>query len=90
MGYGNFKLPLLFVVMLLPLIFNGPGRFSLDELLARLVKVETFPTPVSDFSAWALAAAILGVPFLMLLPAFGAALLAIALVLAIAARFARR
>jgi len=31
-GAGNFKLPLLFVVMLLPLVFHGGGRFSLDHL----------------------------------------------------------
>jgi len=35
-GAGNFKLPLLFVVMLLPLVFNGGGKFSLDQLLIRM------------------------------------------------------
>lgn len=35
-GAGNFKLPLLFVVMLLPLVFYGGGRFSLDHLLINL------------------------------------------------------
>ncbi len=35
-GAGNFKLPLLFVVMLLPLVFNGGGRFSLDHLLINM------------------------------------------------------
>ncbi|MGA9573329.1 MAG: DoxX family protein [Lysobacterales bacterium] len=34
-GDGNFKLPLLFVVMLLPLVFNGAGKISLDHLLVR-------------------------------------------------------
>lgn len=34
-GYGNFKLPLLFMAMLLPLIFSGPGRLSMDRLLER-------------------------------------------------------
>ncbi len=29
-GYGNFKLPTIFIGMLLPLIFLGPGRLSLD------------------------------------------------------------
>jgi len=33
---GNFKLPLLFVVMLLPLVFYGGGRLSLDHLLVNL------------------------------------------------------
>jgi putative oxidoreductase len=32
-GAGNFKLPLLFVVMLLPLVFYGGGKLSLDHIL---------------------------------------------------------
>ena len=35
-GAGNFKLPLLFVVILLPLVFNGGGRISLDQLMISL------------------------------------------------------
>ena len=88
-GYGNFKLPLLFVVMLLPLIFNGAGRLSLDELLARLLRVDTAPTPVYDAHAWALAAAILALPFLMLLPAAGIVLAVAAVALAGFGRYAR-
>lgn len=34
-GFGNFKLPLIFMTMLWPLMFCGPGRLSLDALLAR-------------------------------------------------------
>lgn len=34
-GHGNFKLPLLFMAMLLPLILSGPGRLSLDAWLGR-------------------------------------------------------
>jgi putative oxidoreductase len=34
-GYGNFKLPLLLIAMLLPLLFTGAGRLSLDELIRR-------------------------------------------------------
>jgi len=34
-GFGNYKLPLLFIVMLLPLIFSGAGRFSLDYLIKK-------------------------------------------------------
>lgn len=34
-GYGNFKLPLILIVMLLPLLFSGAGRASLDELIRR-------------------------------------------------------
>lgn len=34
-GFGNFKLPLIFMAMLVPLILSGPGRLSLDALMAR-------------------------------------------------------
>lgn len=34
-GYGNFKLPLIFLAMLLPLILSGPGKLSLDALIRR-------------------------------------------------------
>jgi putative oxidoreductase len=29
-GYGNYKLPLIYLVMLLPLLLGGAGKFSLD------------------------------------------------------------
>jgi putative oxidoreductase len=35
-GAGNYKIPLLFVVMLLPLVFYGGGRLSLDHLLINM------------------------------------------------------
>jgi putative oxidoreductase len=35
-GAGNYKLPLLFVVMLLPLVFYGGGKLSLDQLLLNM------------------------------------------------------
>jgi len=34
-GHGNFKLPVLFLAMLLPLILSGPGRLSVDALIRR-------------------------------------------------------
>lgn len=34
-GFGNFRIPLLFVAMLLPLVFKGAGKLSLDHILAR-------------------------------------------------------
>ena len=36
-GHGNFKLPVIFLVMLLPLILSGPGRLSLDALIRRSI-----------------------------------------------------
>lgn len=32
-GYGNYKLPLILLVMLLPLVFSGAGKASLDHLV---------------------------------------------------------
>ncbi len=32
-GFGNYELPLLFIVMLLPLFFGGAGKLSLDYLI---------------------------------------------------------
>jgi putative oxidoreductase len=30
-GHGNFKLPVIYIAMLLPLVFIGPGRLTLDH-----------------------------------------------------------
>jgi putative oxidoreductase len=32
-GYGNYKLPLIYLVALLPLLLSGAGRLSLDAAL---------------------------------------------------------
>ncbi len=34
-GFGNYRIPLLFLVMLVPLVFKGAGRLSLDHVLDR-------------------------------------------------------
>jgi putative oxidoreductase len=34
-GFGNYKLPLILLVMLLPLVFSGAGKASVDHLLRR-------------------------------------------------------
>lgn len=34
-AHGNFRIPLLFIAMLLPLVFRGAGKLSLDHILAR-------------------------------------------------------
>jgi putative oxidoreductase len=35
-GFGNFKLPLIYLAALVPLLLCGPGKLSLDALLARI------------------------------------------------------
>jgi putative oxidoreductase len=69
-GFGNFKLPLIFLVMLLPLVLQGGGRFSLDALIAAR-SVQARREPVQDLLAWGIACLVLGVPLAMLLPALG-------------------
>ena len=88
-GHGNFKLPLLFVVMLLPIIFQGPGKISLDYFLARAFKADPMPEPLADAYAWSIAFLALGIPFAMLVPMLGLALLIAALALFLFGRFAR-
>lgn len=89
MGHGNFKLPLLFVVMLLPIIFQGPGKISLDYVLSRAVKADPMPEAQTDAYAWSIALLALGIPFAMLMPMFGAVLLLGALALFLFGRYAR-
>jgi putative oxidoreductase len=36
-GHGNFKLPAIYMAMLLPLILSGPGRLSVDTLIRRSI-----------------------------------------------------
>lgn len=88
-GHGNFKLPLLFVVMLLPILFSGPGRISLDHVLSRLLGGGACSAPIADAPAWGLAALALAIPFLLLTPYVGAALLLVAVALFLFGRFAR-
>ncbi|NIA27556.1 MAG: DoxX family membrane protein [Desulfobulbaceae bacterium] len=37
-GFGNYRIPLLFIVMLLPLMFNGAGKLSVDHWLSKHYK----------------------------------------------------
>lgn len=77
-GFGNFKLPLIFAVMLLPLVFKGAGKFSLDALFAARCGTGV-RQPVQDLLAWGIAGLVVGLPLSLLLPAFGLALAAIGL-----------
>lgn len=36
-GHGNFKLPLLYLIMFMPLLFGGAGRWSLDYLINKKI-----------------------------------------------------
>lgn len=72
-GHGNYKLPLIFMVMLLPLVLRGGGRLSLDALIGW--RLGSGPSrPWSDLPAWGIALVLLGLPLAMLLPVAGLAL----------------
>jgi putative oxidoreductase len=79
-GYGNFKLPLLFAAMLLPLVFRGAGKLSIDALIAQRLGT-TVSRKRADAQAWALGLATVGVPIALLLPVAGLTLVAGAVVL---------
>ena len=34
-GFGNYKLPLIYIIMFLPLIFGGAGKLSIDNLVKK-------------------------------------------------------
>ncbi len=34
-GFGNYRIPLLFIAMLIPLVLRGPGKLSVDHLIAK-------------------------------------------------------
>lgn len=70
-GHGNYKLPLLYLVMLVPLILRGAGRLSVDALLAHGAGTHAAVRPTADLVAWGLAGIALGLPLAMLLPVFG-------------------
>jgi putative oxidoreductase len=37
-GHGNFKLPLIYLVALLPLVLQGAGKLSVDALLGKVLQ----------------------------------------------------
>ena len=72
-GFGNFKLPLIYLAMLLPLMFGGAGRLSFDHLVARLLPGSDAAVS-SDRNAWGVSLLAIGVTTSMLLPAVGGVL----------------
>ncbi|MDR7098378.1 putative oxidoreductase [Lysobacter niabensis] len=78
-GYGNYKLPLIYLVMLLPLMLNGGGRFSLDHLIgARRTPVAS---ATADNTAWGLVLFAIGLTISPLLPWAGGVLAVVGIVL---------
>ncbi len=75
-GDGNFKLPLLFVIMLMPLVFHGGGKLSVDHLLTGLSGRNHQPRVRSGgLQAGGLALLVLGLASIWVEPVWGITLL---------------
>ena len=75
-GFGNYRIPLLFTVILLPLIFQGGGKLSIDHLILKLTqRGDLIHERKGDFFALSLALLIPGVVLLYLIPLWGIILL---------------
>lgn len=69
---GNYKLALLFAIMLLPLVFHGGGKFSLDRLLLKLTGRDSYVDErIGDGISAGLMFAILGVATVWVEPLWG-------------------
>jgi len=76
-GEGNFKLPLLFVIMLLPLVFHGGGKISIDHLLIKLSgRDDQLETRTGGLQAAGLALLVLSLASIWVEPVWGFSLLA--------------
>lgn len=73
-GAGNYKLALLFILMLLPLLFHGGGKLSLDHLLLRLTGRDSCTGErIGDGITAALLFAVLGLTTIWVEPSWGIA-----------------
>ena len=78
---GNFKLPLLFVLILLPLVFQGGGKISLDHLLLKFTGRDSYTTDrIGDGIAAAMMFAIMGITTIFLEPVWGITFFVIAVI----------
>ena len=73
---GNFRIPMLFMAMLLPLVFMGGGKLSLDHLLLTLGnRADLVDARRGDLLALSLLLLIPGIALLYLIPLWGIVLL---------------
>lgn len=86
-GAGNFKLPLLFILMLLPLVFHGGGKLSLDALLLKLTNRNITTTGEPNIAAsFSLISLVSAIALIWVLPKTGISLLVLAVILFIVGR----
>lgn len=83
---GNFRIPLLFTAMLLPLLLAGPGRLSLDHLIVNLTGKGDSLEPIADATAFGLAALVFALVAVWLIPSWGIVLALVGIALLARAR----
>ena len=89
-GAGNFRLPLIFMILLLPLVFYGGGKLSLDHLLLKITgRSDSTGDRIGDGFAAALMFAVMGAATIFVEPTWGITLLVIAAVVALIPTFRR-
>lgn len=79
-GYGNFKLPVLFIIMALPLLFSGGGKFSIDNFIKSLLKSPD-QKPLTDLSTFAFMILITGSTLYFVMPWAGVTMCILGVVL---------
>ena len=81
---GNFRIPMLFLAMLLPLVFWGGGKLSLDHLLVKFTqRGDLIHERNYDWLALSLALLIPGIVLLYLIPLWGIILIVLAVLAAV-------
>jgi len=81
---GNFRVPMLFLAMLLPLVFMGGGKLSLDHALLKLTqRGDLIHERRGDFLALSLAFLIPGLILVYLIPMWGLILIIAAIAAAV-------
>ena len=89
-GYG-FKLALLFVLLLLPLVFHGGGKLSLDRLLLVFTaRTDRTSDTICDAMAGGLALLVLAVSVVFVEPYWGATFLVAAALMIASPKFLNR
>jgi len=79
-GAGNFRIPLLFALMLVPLVFYGGGKLSLEHIMLKVMGRDAYVQDrISDLSAAGWAFVVIGVPLLLLVPVWGITLVVLSL-----------
>ena len=85
--FGNYRIPLLFIIMLLPLVFHGGGKFSVDNILLILTARSGDQRSIGDVQAAGLAFFVLAAGFIYFIPVFGFVLLGLAALCFLIPRF---